>query len=152
MLFLYKCNKIRWSFPEPQFQLNDYRFPPFRKDRNSKGGGKVVFLKLRLIINRIQSLETTFSEIICIELTIVKKKWWVLSAYRQLKENKKFFFKEILHCLNQLENIYDNIFLPGHLNTDIIDSKCDVNNHFSISMDTFGLKNLMKSPTCFNFF
>ena len=74
--------KLDDSFPDSQFQIENYQFPPFRRDRNSKGGGKMVFVKNGLIAKRIKSLETKISETICIELTISKKKWCILFAYR----------------------------------------------------------------------
>ena len=34
--------KLDAFFPDAQFLIDNYHFPPFRKDRNSKGGGKMV--------------------------------------------------------------------------------------------------------------
>ena len=33
--------KLDSSFPDHQFKIEGYQFPPFRGDRNSKGGGKL---------------------------------------------------------------------------------------------------------------
>ena len=33
--------KLDSSFPDHQFKIEGYQFPPFRRDRNSKGGGKL---------------------------------------------------------------------------------------------------------------
>ena len=30
------------SFPDSQLLMENYQFPPFRRDRNSKGGSKIV--------------------------------------------------------------------------------------------------------------
>ena len=32
--------KLDASFPDHQFKISGYQFPPIRRDRNSKGGGK----------------------------------------------------------------------------------------------------------------
>ena len=32
--------KLDASFPDHQFKISGYQFPPLRRDRNSKGGGK----------------------------------------------------------------------------------------------------------------
>ena len=32
--------KLDASFPDHQFKISGYQFPPVRRDRNSKGGGK----------------------------------------------------------------------------------------------------------------
>ena len=60
--------------------MENYQFSPFRRDRNSKGGGKLVFVKNGLIAKKVKDLETIVSETICIELTITKKKWCILTC------------------------------------------------------------------------
>ena len=66
--------KLGDSFPNSQFILENFQFPPFGRDRNSKGGGKLVYVKQGVIAKRLENLETKFSETTCIELTIFKKK------------------------------------------------------------------------------
>ena len=56
--------KLDDSFPDSQFEINGHQFPFLRKDRDNKGGGKIVFLKQGLIINRLKQLETKISETI----------------------------------------------------------------------------------------
>ena len=41
--------KLDDSFPDAQFLIENSHFPPFRKDRNSNGGGKMVFIRKELI-------------------------------------------------------------------------------------------------------
>ena len=57
--------------------MESYQFPLLRRDRNSKGGGKLVFVKNGLNAKRVEDLETKVSETIHIELTITKKKWCI---------------------------------------------------------------------------
>ena len=64
--------KLGSSFPNHQFK--GCQFPLFRRDRNSKGGGKLVFLREGFIAKKIQKFETKKIETICIEITIAKKK------------------------------------------------------------------------------
>ena len=45
--------KLHESFPDFQFHMESYQFPPFRRDRNSKGGGKLVFVKNGLNAKRV---------------------------------------------------------------------------------------------------
>ena len=101
--------KLDDSFPNSQFTLENFQFPPFRRDRNSKGGGKLVYVKQGIIAKRLENLETKFSETICIELTISKKKWCALFAYRPPKQKKSLFFEEISSSLSHIVNKYDNI-------------------------------------------
>ena len=141
--------KLGDSFPDFQFHMENYQFPPFRRDRHSKRGGKLVFVKNGFIAKRVKDLETKVSETICIELTISKKKWCILFPYKPPKQNSVLFFQEISNSLNQLVNKYENIFLAGDLNIDLLDSKSDLNNHFFVLRDMYDQTNLVKVPTCY---
>ena len=66
-------------------------FPPYRRDRDNHGGGKMVFIREGLITKRLENLETKLSETICLELTVSNKKWFILFAYRPPQENNEFF-------------------------------------------------------------
>ena len=62
------------SFLDSQFKINGYQFPFLRRNRDNRGGGKIVFIKQGLIINRLKQLETKISETVLLELTISNKK------------------------------------------------------------------------------
>ena len=88
--------KLDEGFPESQFQIDGYQFPLFRRDRDKHGGGKVVYIKEGLMVNRIKEFETNRSETICLELTISNKRWFIIYTYRPPNEtNKKVFFDEL---------------------------------------------------------
>ena len=70
------------SFPDSQFFIENYQFPPFRRDRNSKGGGKIVYVRQGIISKRFKNFESKTVETIWIELTISKRKWCILFADR----------------------------------------------------------------------
>ena len=84
--------KLDSSFPNSQFRTDGYIFPPYRRDRDNHGGGKMVFIIEGLITKRLGKLETKLSETICLELTVSDKKWFILFAYRPPQENKHVFF------------------------------------------------------------
>ena len=88
--------KLDDTFPDAQFKINNYQYPPFRRDRNSKGGGKNVYIRQGLISKRLSKFESKGIETICIELTISKKKWCILFAYRppNLDKNRCRFLKK----------------------------------------------------------
>ena len=44
--------KLDDSFPNSQFILENFQFPPFRRGRNSKGGGKLVYVKQGIIAKK----------------------------------------------------------------------------------------------------
>ena len=86
--------KLNSSFPDHQFKIEGYQFPPLRRDRNSKGGGKMVFIKEGFVAKQMKNFETINAETICLELTINKRKWCILFAYRPPNTNKDDFFSE----------------------------------------------------------
>ena len=108
--------KLDSSLPNQQFKIEGYQFPPLRRDRNSKGGGKMVLVR-GFIAKQVKNFETKNAGTICLELTIVKKKWCILFAYRPPNTDKEEFFDEISVTLNKILGKYD-IILAGDLNID----------------------------------
>ena len=45
--------KLDSSFPDHQFKIEGYQLPPFKGGRNSKGGGKLVYLREGFIVKKI---------------------------------------------------------------------------------------------------
>ena len=90
------------------------------------------------------------AETICLELTIVKKKWCILFAYLPPNTDKEEFFDEISVNLNKILGKYDNIIAAGDLNIDELRPCSDFSkNHLSDMKNIFGLTNLIKKPTYF---
>ena len=73
--------KLGENFPDAQFYVESYNFPPYRRDRNTNGGGLMVFMRKDLITRRIKELESTKMEIISLELTVSKHTWIIFSVY-----------------------------------------------------------------------
>ena len=46
--------KLDSSYPNAQFHIDGYQFPPFRKDRNNFGGGKMVYIRDGIIAKRLE--------------------------------------------------------------------------------------------------
>ena len=141
--------KLDSSFPGTQFKIKGYQFPPFRKDRNSDGGRKIVYVREGLVTKRLTHFESPAIESICIELTISKCKWCILFAYRPPKFNKRDFFNEITNSISKIISNYDNVVLGGDLNIDLLYPSADTVNHLSDLIDIFDLNNMVKEPTCF---
>ena len=72
--------KLDSSYPNAQFHIDGYQFPPFCKDRNNYGGGKMVYIRDRIIAKCLENLERKHSETIYLELTVSKKKWCLTFA------------------------------------------------------------------------
>ena len=141
--------KLDSSFPDYQFKIEEYQFPPFRRDRNSKGGAELVCLRERFIARRIPKFEMKKAKTICIEITIAKKKWCILFAYRPPTFSKTEFFEEIFVTLNKALNEYDNLLLAGDLNINTLRPTSDSFNNLPDLNYTFSLTNLVTDSTCF---
>ena len=122
-MFCVDETKLDNSFPNSQFILENFQF---RRDRNSKGGRKLVYEKQGIIAKRLENLETIY-----IELTISIKKWCALFAYRSQTQNKTSFFEEISSSLSHIVNKYENYTIAGDLNIKMLDPKGGGNSHFS---------------------
>ena len=66
--------KFDASFPDHQFKIEGYQFPTLRRDRNSKGGGEMVFIREGFVVKQMRKFEATNAETICLEFIIGKKK------------------------------------------------------------------------------
>ena len=129
-IFCIDETKIDESFPNSQLFIENYQFPPYRRDRNSKGGGKIVYVREGLFSKRLKNLESKNTETICIEVTISKKKWCILFGYRPPNLEKKSFFEEISNSLFRIVNKYENFVLSGDLNINLLDPKSDTTQSF----------------------
>ena len=87
--------KLDETFPDAQFIIENYQFTPFRRDRNNKGDGKMVFIRKELLAKRLEDFETKSTETILIELLISKKRWCNIFIYRPPKYDKKVSFQEL---------------------------------------------------------
>ena len=56
--------KLDSFYPDSQFHIDGYQFPPFRRDRNKYGGGKIVYVREGFITKRLVNLEGNTSETI----------------------------------------------------------------------------------------
>ena len=54
--------KLDENFSDAQFMIENYQFSPFRRNRNNKEGGKMVFTRKELLANRLEDFETKSTE------------------------------------------------------------------------------------------
>ena len=106
--------KLSEEFPDSQFFIDGYTFPAYRRDRDKHGGGLIVFTKKDLITTRKKEFESTDLEVICLELTISKRKWIIFSVYRPPGSgNLANFFSELNKCVDMATRKYENIVIMG---------------------------------------
>ena len=75
--------KLCDKFPDSQFVIEGYYNPAqFRKDRTTHGGGLTGYVRNGIPVERVKTSEPPSQEIICLEITINKRKWLIYSFYR----------------------------------------------------------------------
>ena len=151
-IFSLNETKLNDSFPDSQLKITAYQFPFLRGDRDNRGGGKIVFIKRGLIVNRLRQLETTISETIFLELTISNTIWLLVFVHRPPNNvNKQSFFNELTESLSKAVNNYENILLMGDLNINTL-TQTNLNNNPSHVTDfcriLFALSLLVNVKTC----
>ena len=117
--------KLDSSYPDAQFEIPGYQYPPYHKDRNKNGRFKIVFIREGLINKRLKAFEGDISESICLEVTIFKKVWFITYVYRPPYDNnnKDIFFTELSNTLSLATSKCENIVIIGDLNIDTSNMK-----------------------------
>ena len=49
--------KLDSSYPNAQFNIDGYQFPPFCKDRRGYRGGEMLYIRNRIIAKRLENFE-----------------------------------------------------------------------------------------------
>ena len=138
--------KLDDQFPDNLFHVDGYHI--FRRDRNSFGGGLMTFIKSDIPSRRREQFESTHIKMTCVEITISKRKWAVISVYRPPRSSINTFFSELTKFLDIIIDNYENLLILGDLNIDSSDSQDQGINAFHDFCDVFDLRNLIKGKTC----
>ena len=108
--------KLNSEFPDAQFKIDGYHFPPFLKDCEENRGGLLIFVRNDIITRRLQDFDPKDLECVCIELTLSKKKWAICSIYRPQSENISGFLDKLANSTECAINTYDNVVIMGDIN------------------------------------
>ena len=128
-------------------QLKVEGYTMYRKDRNSNGGGLILFIKNDVTSRQMPDLEFKDVESISVELCIGNAKWLLKGAYKPPSLKNNIFSMDFQTTMDKIYMSYQNVILLGDLNFDLLDTSKgkpleDMN-------ELFDLKNLVKDPTCF---
>ena len=135
--------KIDESFPLNQFLIEGY-CTPFRRDRDSRGGGIIIYIREDIICKELKSHNMPKNvEGIFLELNLRKSKWLLMGGYNPHKDSIAYFLSHIGNGIDKFLGNYDNILLLGDFNSDSSDKKL-----FEFCQ-TYDLENLIKEPTCY---
>ena len=111
-ILLISETKIDSSFPTAQFQIEGYT--TYRLDRNTNGGGILLYIREDIpstLLNSDMSIES-FS----IEINIRKKKWLLVCTYNPNKNLISNHLKEIGKNLDNHSSKYDKFIFLCNLN------------------------------------
>ena len=134
--------KLDDSFPTAQFLLHGFS-APYRLDRNSKGGGILLYIKEDIPSRLLSSKPKTDIETISVEINLRKRKWFLNCSYNPNKN----LISNHLECLNRImdefSKNYENVIFLGDFNTcmndNAVKSFCSLND----------LTSLIDQPTCY---
>ena len=141
-ILLISETKLDDTFPESQFSMEGFHLP-YRKDRNSKGGGILLYVRDHIPSRMINVKFHLSTEAIAIEINLRKKKWLLIGSYNPHKSLIYSHLDYISADFDELHKKYENFIIIGDLNSEM----CEVPmNEFCC---TFNLTNLVKEPTCF---
>ena len=88
--------KLDETFPERAFMIPGYK-KPFRKDRNSHGGGIMVFIRDDIPSREVPQIQG-FSDLegMFVEINLRKSKWLLFATYKPPSFSKDKYFSFIL--------------------------------------------------------
>ena len=133
--------KLDSSFPTGQFLINGYS-EPFRIDRNSQGGGIMLYVR-EDIPSKLVGVETSPTEGFYVEINLRKKKWLLCCSYNPNKNNIQFHLENLTKSLALYSSNYENLIILGDFNVSID------NSYMAGFCDTYDLRSLIMEPTCY---
>ena len=135
--------KIDNSFPESQFVMDGFE-KPFRNDRNSKGGGVMVFVREDIPSTKLDIVNLANDiQLVIVEINLRKVKWLLIGCYNPHRKHSEYFLDQLSSILDKYKPHYDKFLITGDFNCE------DSNDNFSDFLDAHEAQNFVKEPTCF---
>ena len=109
--------KLDDSFPTSEFLISGFS-TPFRKDRNSHGGGLIIYIRENIPCKRLKAkvISNTIESIV-IELKLVDTKWFLMGGYNPHRNNISNYLSQVSKEIDTYLCNYENLILIGDLNT-----------------------------------
>ena len=126
-----------------QFLIHGYS-PPFRQERNSNGGGVMIYVREDIPCKMLSKHDTPDDcEGIFLELNLRKVKWFLFGGYNPHKDNISNFVCQLGPIVDTFLSTYDNLLLLGDFNSETSEF---ITKEFC---EMYNLKNIIKDPTCY---
>jgi hypothetical protein len=142
---IFSETKLDESFPISQFRISNYSV--YRKDRNSFGGGIIVYINSVLphcVRNDFNDLFVNNIEGLVLEISIKKRKWLILAIYKPPRVSDVLFISSFMNIFENLQSETPYVTVAGDLNFDM-----NHNNSLIECCNILGLKNLISGDTCY---
>ena len=133
--------KIDDSFRIGSFLIDGFS-TPYRLDRNSNGGGLMLFVRENISSNLFEA-EAKSTEGFCTELNLRNDKWLLNCSYNPHKNNIGNHLKVLSDFLDSHSSTYENILILGYFNVEADDQ------NMKTFCDSYSLTSLIKHPTCY---
>ena len=135
--------KLDETFPLEQFLISGFA-KPLRLDRNSKGGGIMLFIRDNIPFRLLKpgNLPSN-TEAFFIEINLRKKKWLMCCGYNPNKSLINKFTHDIGKVLDSFIGNYDNFLIVGDLNSEIGESS------MHDFCNSYNLHSLCHKSTCY---
>ena len=142
--------KLDDSFPKAQFLLHGFS-ASYRLDRNSKGGGILLYIKEDIPSKLLSSKPKTGIETISVEINLRKRKWFLNCSYNPNKNLTSNHLECLNRIMDEFSKNYENVIFLGDFNTcmndNAVKSFCSLNDLTSLTDQPTCYKNPGK-PTC----
>ena len=105
--------KLDNTFINSQFAVDNYHL--WRADRNSRGGGLLVYIRSDLACDRKNNIECGTIESIFTEINFKNRKWLLCGLYRPPSLSDHLFMEDFNKTFDKISVKYDNVILIGDL-------------------------------------
>ena len=117
-LFLISEAKLDDSFPMEQFLMEGFA-TPYRHDRNSKGGGLLLYIWEDIPSKRLWYKTNYDIETLIVEINLKKRKTFLNESYNPNKNQISHHLECLNHILDEYNSEYDNFVSIGDFNWNV---------------------------------
>ena len=133
--------KIDDSFPIGNFLIHGFS-PPYRLDRDSKGGGIMLYIREDIPSNLLATNKEPI-ESLYVELNLQNEKYLINCSYNPHKTTIKNHLATLSNFLVLHSSKYKKMLILGDFNVGIDET------HMKFFCETYNLTNLIKQPICY---
>ena len=95
---------------------------PYRKDRNNRGGGILIYINNKVLSERIPDLEIFWDECIWVKIH-QKRQSFLLGVFYSPKTSDRNFFDKLNDNIELAQQLLTNIIIVGDFNEDYLNDR-----------------------------